>query len=359
MTRHAEPETLSAYLDGELERAAAAGVETHLGECPECAARLEGLQDTVASLRRLERPPLPEAVTRGLRQRLERERRRPRSTAWLDALLPWRSLQPGMAAAALVIGALLFLVYGRYVQRPGEPQEVVFSAEPRAAPEDVAGRDDDRASPPAALSDTAPAEPAAPAAPPARSVAPEPERPAAPDPAAPAAERVAGAITEAAPVPEHEEVSSDAVAPAPEAPPAPPAVAPRREARSAAAELKAMGEMAGTPASDAAAGAPAPAAESEPLTLGPGIEEPVKIGGDELAFDRLRAARWPPRVLIEAVVTREGRVEDIRFVKPPDLDPRIADELRRTLATWRYRSATRDGQPVAVRLTITAHIHWR
>src|SRR5688500_19950948 len=85
MTPHAESEVLSAYLDGELESAAAASVETHLGECPDCAARLEGLQETVASLRRLERPPLPEAVTRGLRQRLQRERERPRRTAWLDA----------------------------------------------------------------------------------------------------------------------------------------------------------------------------------------------------------------------------------------------------------------------------------
>src|SRR5687767_7879148 len=135
MTPHAESEVLSAYLDGELESAAAASVETHLGECPDCAARLEGLQETVASLRRLERPPLPEAVTRGLRQRLQRERERPRRAGWLDALLPWRSLQPGMAAAVLVSGALLFLAYAGYVQRERAAPPVVFSAEPREVPE--------------------------------------------------------------------------------------------------------------------------------------------------------------------------------------------------------------------------------
>jgi outer membrane biosynthesis protein TonB len=64
-------------------------------------------------------------------------------------------------------------------------------------------------------------------------------------------------------------------------------------------------------------------------------------------------------VILEAVISRQGRMEDVRFVEPPDLDLRIAAELRRTLQTWRYRPATRDGQPVAVRMTITAHIRLR
>ncbi|HZI64057.1 MAG TPA: energy transducer TonB, partial [Thermoanaerobaculia bacterium] len=267
--------------------------------------------------------------------------------------LPWRSLQPGMAAAVLVSGALLFLAYAGYVQRERPAPPVVFSAESREAPETAAAPSAGPESPP-------PDEPAPtvhPALPPHAARRPQ---------AAPPAAKIEGALADRdAVAPSEEEAVADAVAADAAtadtaAAPEPPAERSRREARTAPAELKAAGEIggAGAPAAAVAQAAP-PANADPPVALGPGIEKPVKIAGEELEFARLREARWPPVVILEAVITRQGRMEDVRFVEPQDLDPRIAAELRRTLQTWRYRPATRDGQPVAVRMTITAHIHWR
>ena len=43
------------------------------------------------------------------------------------------------------------------------------------------------------------------------------------------------------------------------------------------------------------AAAPPAASADEPLTLGPGIERPERIPGEELELHRVRDARWPPR----------------------------------------------------------------
>lgn len=112
MSGHVSTETLSAYLDGELEAAEAAPLGAHLDGCAECAARLDSLQSTAATLRQLERPMIPAAVGERLRLQLAAERQRKARPLWWDALLPWRSMQPGMAAAALVfVTALLVMVH--------------------------------------------------------------------------------------------------------------------------------------------------------------------------------------------------------------------------------------------------------
>jgi RNA polymerase sigma-70 factor (ECF subfamily) len=59
-------ERLSEYLDGELDPGMCAEVEEHLGGCPPCEAFLESLRRTVALLRRMPDPPMPEEVRRHL-----------------------------------------------------------------------------------------------------------------------------------------------------------------------------------------------------------------------------------------------------------------------------------------------------
>lgn len=84
MTSHATVEALSAYLDRELPPPEAREIEEHLADCADCRARFTGMQNVVASLRRLERlappPTLGEVVARraafdgvrkGLADRLE------------------------------------------------------------------------------------------------------------------------------------------------------------------------------------------------------------------------------------------------------------------------------------------------
>ncbi len=55
-------ERLSEYLDGEMDRAERVSLETHLGECGECSAALEGLSRVRARARELRQAPAPPAL---------------------------------------------------------------------------------------------------------------------------------------------------------------------------------------------------------------------------------------------------------------------------------------------------------
>ncbi|MFA5890593.1 MAG: zf-HC2 domain-containing protein [Actinomycetota bacterium] len=70
-----DQERLSAYLDGELEFAARAEVDAHLGECGSCRATLAALRTTVADLRALEEPAPSAQDSWALRAAVARARR--------------------------------------------------------------------------------------------------------------------------------------------------------------------------------------------------------------------------------------------------------------------------------------------
>jgi hypothetical protein len=56
MTPHADAETLSAYLDGEVPSSERAGLERHLASCAECSARKSALEGVIRSVGEL--PPV-------------------------------------------------------------------------------------------------------------------------------------------------------------------------------------------------------------------------------------------------------------------------------------------------------------
>jgi anti-sigma factor RsiW len=69
-SRHARPEMLSQYLDGELTQAHRRALETHLGDCPDCQGLLESLTGTVdamGSMRTGARAGLADSVIAALR----------------------------------------------------------------------------------------------------------------------------------------------------------------------------------------------------------------------------------------------------------------------------------------------------
>ncbi len=112
---HAE-EMLSAYLEGELDGARRAEIETHLGACPECASLLEAMRDArdaLASLPELE--PSPDLLRR-LYAIPERKRKfRP-----VRDFLLRPSLQPVFAGATGLLVFLSFLTFspgGRALQK--------------------------------------------------------------------------------------------------------------------------------------------------------------------------------------------------------------------------------------------------
>ena len=69
-SRHARPEMLSRYLEGELTRPQCLALERHLGDCPDCRRLLESLTGTVdalGSMREGARAGLADSVIAALR----------------------------------------------------------------------------------------------------------------------------------------------------------------------------------------------------------------------------------------------------------------------------------------------------
>ena len=66
--------------------------------------------------------------------------------------------------------------------------------------------------------------------------------------------------------------------------------------------------------------------------------------------------------IVEAVVDADGKVVDVRIVRPitweppwPEFDKAIIDAIR----SWRYTPAKRGDRPVPACVSITIMIHWR
>ena len=97
------------------------------------------------------------------------------------------------------------------------------------------------------------------------------------------------------------------------------------------------------------------------IGLGPGVA-PVPVGGDVKAPvlvarvepeypEALRRARMEGIVILEAVITASGEVDQVRVLKSagPLLDRATLEAVRQ----WRYKPATLNGRAVSVYLTVT------
>jgi anti-sigma factor RsiW len=74
-TEHVAGETLSAYVDGELDQQARSEVEQHVRWCAECQTTVDSYLLSRKMVRSLPNEPLPETFGRDLRRRLRRARR--------------------------------------------------------------------------------------------------------------------------------------------------------------------------------------------------------------------------------------------------------------------------------------------
>ena len=64
--------SISAYLDGELDRTACDEIERHCHACPSCSALVTGLRETVGLCRQAAVVPLPDAVRQRARDSVRR-----------------------------------------------------------------------------------------------------------------------------------------------------------------------------------------------------------------------------------------------------------------------------------------------
>jgi TonB family protein len=54
---------------------------------------------------------------------------------------------------------------------------------------------------------------------------------------------------------------------------------------------------------------------------------------------------------LQLTVTEQGKAEDVKVIKT--LDPELDANAVRTVRTWKFRPATKDGQPTAVQIKVT------
>jgi anti-sigma factor RsiW len=148
---------LSAYLEGDLDAAAAAAVRAHLDGCAACRSELELTRLSVGALRRLPDLPPPAAILTGVRARLQPQ---PLQRRLLGARFRQFGVPLSAAATVLVaIGASLLWV------RTPERSRQLTEATRLEAPAPQA---------PAERHPSAPSAPSAPAAPVPAAVAPPP-----------------------------------------------------------------------------------------------------------------------------------------------------------------------------------------
>ena len=128
-------ERLSAFFDGDLPPAEAAGVRAHVATCATCTATLADLRALVANARALEVPEPPPTLWASIEGAVERRER----FAWLKISL-WRPLTIGALAGAVAVVLVVFALPAMRGRRSGAPEssppEIASTASTAAAATD-------------------------------------------------------------------------------------------------------------------------------------------------------------------------------------------------------------------------------
>ena len=93
-------------------------------------------------------------------------------------------------------------------------------------------------------------------------------------------------------------------------------------------------------------------APSGPLRVGGNVKAPVAMERPEpLYTDAARKARIQGTVIVEAVISKSGRVEDVRVLK--GLPAGLSQQAEEAVKKWRFKPGTLNGEPVAVLFNLT------
>lgn len=91
-----------------------------------------------------------------------------------------------------------------------------------------------------------------------------------------------------------------------------------------------------------------------PLRVGGDVKAPVVIDrADPLYTETARKARIAGVVIVEAIISKSGRVEDVRVIK--GLPMGLSEEAERAVQKWRFKPGTLNGQPVTTIFNLTVH----
>ncbi len=116
--------SLTAYIDGELDKQTADVVKTHLNLCSTCSLEYDRMKKTLAATRAWEARPLPEGLAATVQERAERGEKPRRVSVWPGGVVPSLDLlarpawQLAVVCLVLVIGvALGHFLWPRQAQR--------------------------------------------------------------------------------------------------------------------------------------------------------------------------------------------------------------------------------------------------
>ena len=86
-------------------------------------------------------------------------------------------------------------------------------------------------------------------------------------------------------------------------------------------------------------------------TIGHGVKPPRRISGSEPEYDdRSRKEKTSGTVVLSLIVTKDGRAADIKVVT--SLTSRLDEQAIKAVSKWMFEPATKDGEPVAVRISV-------
>jgi len=91
---------------------------------------------------------------------------------------------------------------------------------------------------------------------------------------------------------------------------------------------------------------------SGPLRVGGDVKAPVSLERPEpLYTDAARKARIQGTVIVEAIISKSGRVEDVRVIK--GLPAGLSQQAEEAVKKWRFKPGTLNGEPVATLFNLT------
>ena len=99
-------------------------------------------------------------------------------------------------------------------------------------------------------------------------------------------------------------------------------------------------------------GGTGPGTGDAPLRVGGDVKAPQLVNRIEPSYpEAARKARMEGVVILEAIITANGNVEDVKVLK--SVNPLLDAAATRAVSQWKYRPATLNGRAVRVYLTVT------
>ena len=91
-----------------------------------------------------------------------------------------------------------------------------------------------------------------------------------------------------------------------------------------------------------------------PLRVGGAVKAPVLVSRIEPSYpEAARRTRMQGVVILEAIITPEGKVANVRVLKT--VNPLLDASAQRAVESWVYKPATLNGRAVSVYLTVTVN----